>query len=178
MCTVIVSFEPDSAVPVLLIGVRDEFLERPWVGPARHWPQWPELVGGRDLRAGGTWLAVNDDDPRVACVLNGRGELAPEAIRRSRGELPLLAARGLEVAGEGYDPYHLVVASLQGVWMASWDGAELVRKELPPGLHVIVNSGLEGELDFPNEFGRADMLRRIAHFRPRLLSVPRPDPLD
>ncbi len=185
MCTVIVSFEPDAPTPVLLIGVRDEFLERPWVGPGRHWPQWPELIGGRDLRAGGTWLAVNEADQRVACVLNGLGEPAPEAIRRSRGELPLLGARGLvgegarglPAEGVGYDPYHLVVASPREVWMSSWDGVTLARKGLGPGLHVIVNSGLEGELDFPDERGRDDMLRRVAHFRPRLLSVPRPDPI-
>jgi uncharacterized protein with NRDE domain len=175
MCTVIVSFEPDSPTPVLLVGVRDEFMERPWVGPGHHWPQWPELSGGQDLQAGGTWLAVNEAVPRVACVLNGIGE--PAAIRRSRGELPLLAARGLAIEGTGYDPYHLVVASPQEGWMSTWDGAELTRQELGPGLHFIVNSGLEGALGFPDQRGREDMLRRIAHFRPRLASVPRPDPI-
>ncbi len=70
-------------VPVLVVGVRDEFVAREWDGPGRHWPERPG-VRGRDLRAGGTWLAVEPDAPRVAVVLNGRGRMAPEASRASR----------------------------------------------------------------------------------------------
>ncbi|NEA27475.1 NRDE family protein, partial [Actinomadura bangladeshensis] len=69
MCTAIISVDPSSPVPVLVVGVRDEFVAREWAGPARHWPDRPGLVGGRDLRAGGTWLAVEPDAPRVAVVL-------------------------------------------------------------------------------------------------------------
>ncbi|MFC6936356.1 NRDE family protein [Actinomadura yumaensis] len=51
---------------------------RPLVGaPGHHWPDRPGLVAGRDLRAGGTWLAVDPVAPRVATVLNGRGRMAP-----------------------------------------------------------------------------------------------------
>src|SRR5436305_8441788 len=58
VCTTVVSIDPHSDVPVLLLGVRDEFSDRPWLPPDRHWPEYPELFGGRDLQAGGTWLAV------------------------------------------------------------------------------------------------------------------------
>ena len=59
-------------MPLLLLGVRDEFAGRPWQPPARHWPGSP-LIGGRDEQAGGTWLAVHPAVPRVGCILNGRG---------------------------------------------------------------------------------------------------------
>ncbi|RFU39238.1 hypothetical protein DZF91_23470, partial [Actinomadura logoneensis] len=72
MCTAIVSVDPASPVPVLLVGVRDEFIDRDWEGPGRHWPDRPGLIGGRDLRAGGTWLAVDPAARRAATVLNGR----------------------------------------------------------------------------------------------------------
>src|SRR2546430_13000760 len=91
MCTVVISLAPEDEVPLLLLGVRDEFTGRPWQPPARHWPGSP-LIGGRDEQAGGTWLAVNPAIPRVAAILNGRGQEAPPARRRSRGELPLSAA--------------------------------------------------------------------------------------
>ena len=39
MCTVVVSLQPDALVPLLLLGVRDEFTGRPWQPPARHWPR-------------------------------------------------------------------------------------------------------------------------------------------
>src|ERR1700737_3791330 len=111
MCTTVVSIDPYSPVPVLMVGVRDEFLERPWLPPDRHWPRHPQLVGGQDLQALGTWLAVHPQAPRVACVLNGHGEVAGDSRRLTRGWLPLL------LAGEGnlgdldptrYDPFHLV----------------------------------------------------------------------
>jgi hypothetical protein len=93
MCTVVLSLEPDARVPLLLLGVRDELAGRPWRPPARHWPGSP-LIGGLDEQAGGTWLALDPGVPRVAALLNGRGPQADQARRRSRGELPLLAASG------------------------------------------------------------------------------------
>lgn len=139
MCTVVVSLEPSSAVPLLLIGIRDEVAARPWQPPARRWPGSP-LIGGRDLQAGGTWLAVDPGVPRVACVLNGRGPLAPEGTRRSRGELPLQGpGEDLTV----YDPFHLVTGDTHAVSLLSWDGSKATRQDLPPGTHVITNAGLD-----------------------------------
>lgn len=179
MCTAIVSFAPDSAAPVLMVGVRDEFLARPWIPPGRHWPDRPVLIGGKDLQAGGTWLAVDPGQIRVACVLNGPGRRAPHVSRLSRGELPLLAAggggpHGLEL--ERYDPFHLLSADVGAVRMWSWDGERLTERELDPGLHLVVNSGLEGVGVLPGSHGYQEMLERIAHFRPRLLAANRPDP--
>ena len=99
MCTVVVSLAPEDEVPLLLLGIRDEFTGRPWQPPARHWPGSP-LIGGIDEQAGGTWLAVHPDVPRISCILNGRGEAAPASRRRSRGELPLRAAPGRPASPE------------------------------------------------------------------------------
>lgn len=92
MCTTVVDIDPRSPVPVLLLGARDEFADRAWLPPGRHWPEHPALVGGQDLQALGTWLAVNPQAPRVACVLNAHGEAAAESRRLTRGTLPLRAA--------------------------------------------------------------------------------------
>ncbi|RFS83974.1 hypothetical protein D0T12_17430 [Actinomadura spongiicola] len=179
MCTAIISFDPSSPVPVLLVGVRDEFVAREWEAPGRHWPDRPGLVGGRDLRAGGTWLAVDPGAPRVATVLNGRGRMAPETGRLSRGELPLrVAADGklgrLDLAS--FDPFHLLGAEPDRVRLWRWDGVELVERELGPGLHMIVNSGLEGEGRLEGQTEDAYMAARLAHFRPRLAAAARPEP--
>ncbi|MER7546879.1 NRDE family protein [Spirillospora sp. NPDC127506] len=179
MCTAVVSVEPSSSVPVLVVGVRDEFVAREWVGPGRHWADRPGVVGGRDLRAGGTWLAVEPEAPRVAVVLNGRGRMAPEAARASRGELPLrVAAEGKlgELDLAVFDPFHLVGAEPDRVRLWSWDGEALSERELGPGLHVIVNSGLEGEGQLEGETEDAYMAARLAYFRPRLAAAPRPEP--
>src|SRR5262249_50886491 len=147
MCTAILSVEPGAGI--LLAGIRDELTDRAWQPPARHWPDHPELVGGRDLLAGGTWRAVAPAARRVACVLNGRGRKAPRQARRSRGMLPL------QVADDGklgryrlaeFDPFHVVSAEPGLAWLWSWDGERLTERELAAGLHIVVNSGLASDL--------------------------------
>jgi hypothetical protein len=173
MCTAILSIEPGA--PVLLAGVRDELVDRAWQPPGRHWPDHPGLIGGRDLQAGGTWLAVAPAASRVTCVLNARGRMAPEESRRTRGVLPL------EVADHGkldradlrdFDPFHLLSAEPgKAVWW-SWDGEHLSEQELAAGLHIVVNSGLSDGLTVAPDHERA----RIAHFLPRLRAAERPVP--
>ena len=153
MCTVVISLAPEDPVPLLLLGVRDEFTGRPWQPPARHWPGSP-LIGGRDEQAGGTWLAVYPELSRVSCILNARGEFAPPARRRSRGELPLrVAAEGRQALTElrkdpgqlaRYDPFYLVCADLNpfpAVLLLSWDGRNAELAELTPATHVLTNAG-------------------------------------
>jgi transport and Golgi organization protein 2 len=147
VCTAILSIEPGA--PVLLAGVRDELTDRAWQPPGRHWPDHPGLIGGRDLLAGGTWLALDPEVPRVACVLNGRGRPAPASSRRTRGVLPLLAASGTapEAAGlPDVDPFHLLSAEPGQAVLWSWDGKRLRARELGPGLHIVVPGGLASEL--------------------------------
>lgn len=179
MCTTVVSIDPHSDVPVLLLGVRDEFSDRPWLPPDRHWPEYPELVGGQDVQAGGTWLAVHPKAPRVACVLNGHGHAAPEARRLTRGGLPLgLAADGRlgEFEPALYDPFHLVCAAPDATRLWSWNGRTLTERTLGAGLHIIVNSGLEGADDHGGP-GDDQMRARIDYFRPLLDKALRPAPV-
>ncbi|GII32162.1 NRDE family protein [Planotetraspora mira] len=167
MCTVIVSVEPEAEVPVLLVGVRDEFVTRPWLSPDRHWPDHPGLVGGRDLQAGGTWLAADPAARRVGVLLNGHGLPAPQEVRRTRGDLPLQAAEAGELPPIDlvrYDPFHLVVAGLDGVRLWSWNGERLAEDKLPQGVHMLVNSGWERGDDHP----------RVAAFRPAFAFAQRP----
>jgi hypothetical protein len=177
MCTAVISFDPSAPVPVLVAGIRDEILDRPWLPPAAHWPDHPGLIGGRDLRAGGTWLAADPAVPRVACVLNGRGRPAPEDVRVSRGVLPLWAAEEGklgDVDPETFDPFHLICAEPAGVVLWSWDGSDLLQRDLGPGLHLVVNSGIAA-LDAAYAGPGDDLMAaRVAHFRPRLEAALRP----
>lgn len=207
MCTAVLSIEP--GLPVLLAGIRDELIDRAWQPPGRHWPQYPGLIGGRDLLAGGTWLAVAPQERRIACVLNGRGTMAASRTRRSRGVLPLQSAAGeplRESTLAQFDPFHLLSAEPGRAIMASWDGEQLTERELGPGLHFVVNSGLASDLlaasdpRGPGRPGRTEQperpertvrpeqpegqapngrereLARIAYFLPRFQAANRPAP--
>ena len=150
MCTVVLSLAPAERMPLLLLGFRDELTDRPWQPPARHWPG-SSLVGGLDEQAGGTWLAVHPGVPRVACILNARGEPAAPDDRRSRGELPLRAAadgpQALKQLHEDlgtlarYDPFFLICADLSAALMLSWDGQHAALENLGSATHVITNAG-------------------------------------
>jgi Transport and Golgi organisation 2 len=173
MCTAIVSIEPGA--PLLLAGVRDELVDRAWEPPGRHWPDHPGLIGGRDLLAGGTWLAVAPQARRVACVLNGRGRMAPGAARRTRGVLPLEAAEDGKLDRSGlaeFDPFHLLSAEPGAAVLWSWDGESLTERALGAGLHIVVNSGLDDAAGAFAEHERA----RLGHFLPRLRAAARPSP--
>ncbi|MFI7611871.1 NRDE family protein [Nonomuraea terrae] len=142
MCTLIVR----TGRPLTFLGVRDEFTDRPWEGPGEHWPEYPGLIGGRDLKAGGTWLAVNPAARRAAALLNGHGTPANETTKVSRGDLALRAAYTGEMPDTDlthYDPFHLVVGDLARVRLFSWDGERLAVSELPEGTSMVVNSGFD-----------------------------------
>ena len=144
MCTVIVK----TGRPMTLMGVRDEFADRPWEGPGEHWPEHPGVVGGRDLKAGGTWLAIDPARRRAAFLLNGRGRAAPETTKISRGGLPLLAVGTGDLPGVDltrYDPFHLVIADPTRARLFSWDGERLSTPDVPDGTSMIVNTGLNPE---------------------------------
>ena len=177
MCTVVFLLRPGAAWPLLVGANRDERLDRPWEPPAAHWPDQPDVIGGRDTPGGGTWKAMNQAGV-VAVVLNRVGSLGPAPNKRSRGELPLLALRGA-TALEGarqvaaieaaqWRSFNMVVAdrdeaySLRGL---GYGRPEMHRYE--PGLHMLA----AGEPDDPHT-------PRIARHMPRFAKAIPPAPPD
>jgi uncharacterized protein with NRDE domain len=116
MCTILIAWRCVPGAPLLIAANRDELLDRPTApaGVLAEGP--PRVVGGRDLVAGGTWMAVAADG-RVTAVTNRHvGERDPS--RRSRGELPLALLTsadpvafldGLDAAA--YNPANVLLAS-------------------------------------------------------------------
>ncbi|MDB5114506.1 MAG: hypothetical protein JWL78_1576 [Chloroflexi bacterium] len=143
MCTILIAWRCVPGAPVVLAANRDEFLGRPAAAPAVL-AERPRIAGGRDLVAGGTWMAVAADG-RVAAVTNRRSEMRDPALR-SRGELPLTvlgagddaAVRRL-VAGLDpgeYNPFNLLALSRTQALVAH-GAASLEVVELRPGPHVL-----------------------------------------
>ncbi len=147
MCTVVLRLRP-GLVEALL--VRDELLDRPTAPYGRHWPDLPDVVGQRDLEAGGTAAAIDLARPRFAAVLNGwepdvHGVLAPAppppGAVRSRGRLPLEALRGRPLDDLSRTaPFHLVTVGARAS-VDSWVQGRLTRADLDVGDHVVVNAG-------------------------------------
>jgi hypothetical protein len=150
MCTLIISLDPEARWPVLLASTRDEFRSRAWQTPREWWAEeYPGVLGGRDEEAGGTWLAVNPEARRVAVILN---RIEPTALSereaRSRGALPLVAAAGGSegIAAEDVRlmrPFNLALVEPGRVTWWRYDGSELSRREVRPGLHILTAADLD-----------------------------------
>ena len=82
MCLIVVGWRVAPAYPLVVAANRDEFYARPTAVAAR-WPQAPQVIAGRDLEAGGTWLGITESG-RFAAVTNVREPGQPPG-RYSRG---------------------------------------------------------------------------------------------
>src|SRR5580658_6729519 len=120
---------------------------RPAAPPARHWPDRPEIIAGRDMLAGGSWLGINDWGV-AAAVLNRHGSLGPATGQRSRGELVLealdhpdavAAAEALaHLDPAAYRTFNLVVAdNRDAFWLRHADGRNIAVHPVPDGLWLI-----------------------------------------
>jgi uncharacterized protein with NRDE domain len=165
MCLIAVAVGRSAAFPLLLAANRDERHARPAL-PAGWWADRPQVFGGRDLAAGGSWLAV-DRGGRVAAVTNFRAG-APAPAERSRGELVTAAltpgvpwtafAAEITARADRYGPFSLLLADSEGVRYLS-NRAE--SQELGLGVHVLSNASLDA--DWPKlATARAGMERALA----------------
>jgi hypothetical protein len=144
VCTVVVSFDPESPWPVVLLGLRDEAVDRPWDPPGAWWPdRGADVRGVRDREAGGAWLATNRAPSRAAVVLNRHEQVPePEGGFVSRGILPLDAVTGVTLDRHPRTrTFNLVEADTRGVRYTTWNGETVQTTELPPGVHMITHEG-------------------------------------
>lgn len=148
MCTLLLAWQVDPARPLIVAANRDEFRARP-TAPARFWPEAPQLLAGRDLQAGGTWLGVTRQG-RFAALTNVRepGVLpAPGAPSRGRLVVDFLCGRlapAVYLAGldaEAYAGFNLVVGEGEALWYLSNRAGE--PRPVPPGVHDVSNAGLD-----------------------------------
>lgn len=133
----------------MLLANRDEFLARP-TRPADFWDDHPGILGGRDLEAGGSWLAMGPNR-RMACVTNVREPGREVVDPVSRGHLVwsflnsnvsarAFAAQALE-GGARYNGFNLLLYDDHELVYASNRSSDGVRV-LEPGLYGLSNAVL------------------------------------
>jgi uncharacterized protein with NRDE domain len=143
---------PDA--PLIVAANRDERYERPAVAMTVLRERDPRILGGRDLQAGGTWLAVNEHGV-LAGLTNTPSAAGRDPAKRSRGELPLAFA-GYTDAGQAidrvtaqldpasYNPCWLLVGDRQALFfIAIGDGPGPQVRRLEPGMHILENAPLQ-----------------------------------
>jgi hypothetical protein len=143
MCTVILSVPDDPSSPTRVLAVRDEDPGRPWDAPGPWWPQThPGVIGVRDVRAGGAWLAADPARARFAVILNRREVVG---ATESRGAIVLDAVDGRPPVAPRTNGFNLVVVDEHGTRVTSWDGESLREVRLQPGVHMIAHDDVDDE---------------------------------
>jgi len=146
MCLAAFALQESARYPFIFAANRDELHARA-TAPAGWWEDDSAIFGGRDLVAGGSWLAV-DRSGRLAAVTNFRED--PRAdYSRSRGNIvqdylgsSISAADylvSLEPDQAEYGPYNLVLFDGRELHYASNRAS---GQQLKPGVHAVSNARL------------------------------------
>lgn len=132
MCVIALAAAGSAGYRLVVAANRDEFHRRP-AAAAGFWPEHPQLLAGRDLQAGGTWMGITRDG-RFAALTNLRGVPPPCADAPSRGAL--VASWLLRE-----DPERWLAGSRAG--FARHAGFNLVYGRVAPALdlHLVSNDG-------------------------------------
>ena len=170
MCLVVLAVRQSPDYPLVVAGNRDEFHARP-TADAGWWTDRPDVLGGRDLEAGGSWLALHRRG-RFATVTNYRDADSPPPGLTSRGQLVADFVEGdatprkfvETVDGDAYAGFNLIVGDRHGVAYASNRGGG--ARELPAGVYGLSNALLDGPW------------HKVEHSKRGLLSLIRSGSLD
>ncbi len=155
MCLIIFAHQFHPDYPLLLAANRDEFHARP-TAPSQFWPEAPDLLAGRDLQAGGTWMGINRSG-RFAAITNFRDPRQSAPAPRSRGELPTRWLRDTSETGPtaedylaavaadsaSYAGFNLLIGSGDAIWYYSNAGQAAAPRKLTPGLYGLSNASLD-----------------------------------
>lgn len=86
MCLILFAWQTHPLYPLVVAANRDEFHQRP-TAAADYWEDYPDLLAGRDLQAGGTWLGITRQG-RFAAITNYREPQHDESpLAQSRGQI-------------------------------------------------------------------------------------------
>lgn len=149
MCLVLVAWRGSVQYPCVVAANRDELHSRP-TAPAHWWQTQPDILGGQDLMAGGTWLGVTRGG-RFAALTNYRD---PEQRREgtpSRGTLVSSILKSdastaqtldyLRDVGTEYNGFNLIFSD--GERLAVHESVRGTGRELGPGIYGLSNHLLD-----------------------------------
>jgi len=146
MCIATFALGSSAAFPLVFAANRDELHTRP-TEEADWWSDSASILGGRDLLAGGSWLAV-DRRGRLAAVTNipsddahanarSRGALVSDFLAGDRPATDFVASVGVEIGA--YRPFNFLAFDGRELHYVG-TGSDAQRLEL--GVHALSNAAL------------------------------------
>jgi uncharacterized protein with NRDE domain len=159
MCLILLAWHVHPDYPLVVAANRDEFFARP-SAPAAFWEESPQVLAGRDLEAGGTWLGVSRNG-RFAALTNyregarrqaqphsspsptpSRGALVADFLTGSSDPEAYLAE--LATHGADYNGFNLFVGDQQRLgYCANRGDKACTPRWLTPGIYGLSNHLLD-----------------------------------
>lgn len=149
MCLIVFAYECHPRYRLLLAANRDEYYDRP-SAPADYWPENQEVMAGRDLLKGGTWLGLTKTG-RLAALTNYRDPSRHRPEARSRGELvsdfllgtfsPEAYLSEIKIKSRLYNGFALLTGDNSSLWYYS--NMERKAQQVKPGIHGLSNHLLD-----------------------------------
>ena len=149
MCLLLLALESHPVYKLVIAANRDEFYDRP-TAPASFWDDRPDLLAGKDLRAGGTWFGITKNG-RVAAITNYRDPVSIKSNAPSRGELTSDFLTGkedpkeyldrLDLKAGAYNGFNLIVGNKDQICWYSNRGKG--TRSLIPGIYGVSNHLLD-----------------------------------
>ncbi|MDK9704826.1 MAG: NRDE family protein [Sulfuritalea sp.] len=149
MCLILVAWQVHPGYPLVVAANRDEFFARP-TAPASFWKDAPQVLAGRDLEAGGTWMGITRSG-RFAALTNYRDPAQNRSGAPSRGtlvadfltghETPQAYLQRIDVRGRQCNGYNLLAGDGESLWWSSNMGGEPCA--LPAGVYGVSNHLLD-----------------------------------
>ena len=151
MCLIVLAWKASPSVRLAVAANRDEFFARP-AAAAAWWRDAPDVLAGRDLRGGGTWMGVTRSG-RFAALTNfrdataprkgdapSRGNLVGDFLRKEEGPAAFLSR--LAWNADAFEGFNLLVSDGGELWSFS-NAEERGPVALSPGVYGLSNHLLE-----------------------------------
>lgn len=146
MCLIALGWQLRPDYPLILAANRDEFFGRA-AAPLAFWADEQDILAGRDLEKGGTWLGLSRTG-QVAAVTNYRDGSQVKTGQRSRGWLvrdyllsdqdPVQFLSELDASANTYDGFNLLAGSPRELFYYS-NRSDARITPLSAGVHAISN---------------------------------------
>lgn len=149
MCLIFLSINNHPNYKLIIAANRDEFYARK-TAAADYWKDFPKIIGGRDLEAMGTWMAMTRSG-KIGMVTNYRDlkNINPNAPTRGLLVSDFLIndyqseeyLKEIHLKADQYNGFNLVVGTIEQLYYYSNYQSKIVKLE--PGTYGLSNSLLD-----------------------------------
>ena len=149
MCLITFSYQTDTEYPFVMIANRDELFSRPSL-PIHEWDNPKDIIGGRDLKQSGTWLAFSKKG-KFAALTNypfidrnvedpiSRGLLINDYLNSDIATMEFIGT--LRTKKDLYEGFHLLLGNIYpNIELKMYNNVDDQLTSYEPGFHTISNT--------------------------------------